>query len=156
MNRKLKLIFILTIVLIIIDQTSKGIVKYKVQESIGNDFIKITLIENTGMAFGLNEGNTKNIILTVFILLIVFNFIKNQKERIDIKTAISLGLILAGGISNLIDRIICGGIIDFIEVKYFAVFNLADCYIMIGWIFLVIAIIIYNKKRLEEKDCEKK
>lgn len=155
-NKRLKLIILLTMLLIIIDQITKYIIKYTYIDEIGNDFIKLTLIKNTGIALGINDGNIKNIILTVMILTLIINFVKNQLDRIDKKTAISLSLILGGGISNLIDRIINGGIIDFIKIKNFPIFNIADCYITIGWILLVIFIIKFSKEINEVKNCEKK
>ena len=79
-NKTIKLILIITILLIIIDQMSKVIVKYKYEEPIGNDFIGITLIQNEGIAFGLNSGNTKNMILSIIILLIVISFIRNRQN----------------------------------------------------------------------------
>lgn len=50
-NKKLKLMIIIAIVLIVIDQITKIIVQWKYEETIGNSWIAITLIENTGMAF---------------------------------------------------------------------------------------------------------
>ena len=83
------------------------------------------------------------------------NFIRTQKEMIDTKTAIALGFILAGGIGNLIDRIVHGGVIDFIQLKNFAVFNLADCYVVIGWILIVIFLVKFNQGIVGGKRCEK-
>ncbi len=154
-NKVIKVIFIVTICLILIDQLSKFVVKCKYQEPIGNDFINITLVQNSGMAFSLNSGNTKNIVLSIIILLIVMNFIRVQKDLIDLKTAVALGFILAGGISNLIDRVIQGGVIDFIRINHFSIFNLADCYVVIGWILIVIFLIKFNKGIIGGKDCEK-
>lgn len=153
-NKIVKLIFIITIFLICIDQLSKIILKYKYIEPIEGNFFGIVLIENDGIAFGMNSGNIKNIILTGFVLLIIINFIRNQKDRIDKKTATALGFILAGGISNLIDRIIRGGVLDFIKIQNFAIFNIADIYIVIGFILLVIFVIKFSRE-IGEKDCKK-
>lgn len=89
-------IVIVTVSLILIDQTSKFVIKYNYTEPIGNEIINITLIENSGIAFGLNDGNTKNIILTIIILMIIINFIKNQKDQLDDKSAVIISMILAG------------------------------------------------------------
>lgn len=154
-SKALKIILFFSIFLILIDQISKFIVQYYYEEPIGNGLLSITLIENTGMAFGLNTGNTKNIVLTIIVLFIIANFIRNQKERIDTKTAMALSMILAGGVSNLIDRIVQGGVIDFINIQKFAIFNLADIYIVIGWVLLVIFLIKFNREMVGGKDCEK-
>ena len=145
-NKIIQLMVIIASILILIDQITKIIITAKYEMPIGTGIIGITLVENTGMAFGFNSGNTKNIILTMLILGIIINFIRNQKDRIDTKTAVAISLILAGGISNLIDRIVRGGIVDFIDVKNFAIFNVADCYIFVGGILLVVFLIKFNKK----------
>lgn len=148
-----KIIF-LCIFLIGIDQASKFFVMHHTYEK-SEKWIQIQQVENTGMAFGIHKGNTKNIVLTAIVLVIVIRFIKNQKDYIDSASFISLSLILAGGIGNLIDRLIRGAVIDFIYVKNFSVFNVADCYIVIGWVGLVIAIFHFNRKIVGGKTCEK-
>lgn len=154
-NKMIKLIFCVTILLIFIDQMTKFVIQYKYENPIGNGFIRITLVQNTGMAFGFNSGNMKNMILTFVILLLIVNFIRTQKEMIDTKTSVALGFILAGGISNLIDRIMRGGVMDFIQVKNFAVLNLADCYVVIGWILIVIFLVKFNQGIVGGRRCEK-
>lgn len=154
-NKTLKIILCVTILLICIDQISKVVIQYNYKSPIGNDFIGITLAQNPGMAFGLNEGNTKNIILTALILAIIVNFIRKQIHNIDVKYAVAISMILAGGISNLIDRIIRGGVLDFIRVKGFAIFNIADCYVVLGWILMVIFIFKINIEIVGGKNCEK-
>ena len=137
---------ILIIILIIIDQTSKILITSFLHEPIGNEFVGIQIVNNTGMAFGFNDGNVKNIFLTIFVIAIVIGFIKNQAERIDKKTKIALSIVLAGGISNLIDRIFRGAILDFIRIYKFPIFNIADIYVVLGWILLVVFLIQYSRK----------
>ena len=136
----------IAISLILIDQISKVVIQYNYSEPIGNEIINITLVQNEGIAFGLNKGNIRNIILTILVLFIIINFVRKQRNKIDEKTGVAIGLILAGGVSNLIDRIFRGGVIDFINLKYFAIFNLADIYVFVGWILLIIYLIRFNKK----------
>ena len=62
---------------------------------------------------------------------------------------VSLSFMLAGGISNLIDRIARGAVIDYIDISpifKFSVFNLSDILILVGWIILVISIFTYWKE----------
>ena len=146
MRKKSIKMIIIVISLIIIDQLSKIYIINNFNKSIGNEIIKIELAKNYGIAFGLNSGNSKNIIITIIVLMIVFIFIKNQFERIDVKTGIAISMIIGGGVSNLIDRIFRGYVVDFISVKNFSIFNLADIYIVIGWILFVIFIIKFSKK----------
>ncbi len=154
-NKIIRLIIVITIGLILLDQISKMLIIKYYQTPIEKGVIGITLIQNTAMAFGFSSGNTKNIVLTSIVLLIVINFVCNQKDRIDTKTAVALSLVLAGGVSNLMDRVLKGGIVDFIKIKNFAIFNIADCYIVLGWILLIVFLIKFNREIVGGKNCEK-
>lgn len=134
------------IVIIAIDQLSKYLVTKNVTEKIGNDYFAIEITENTGMAFGFNSGNTKNIFLSLIVIFIIISFIKNQRELIGTKELMAISLALAGGISNIIDRVFRGGVLDFIKVLFIPNFNIADLCICTGWILIVIFLIIYTKK----------
>ena len=134
------------IVIIAIDQLSKYLVTKNVTEKIGNDYFAIEVTENTGMAFGFNSGNTKNIFLSLIVIFIIISFIRNQRELIGTKELMAISLALGGGISNLIDRFFRGGVLDFIKVLFIPNFNIADLCICTGWILIVIFLIIYTKK----------
>ena len=162
-NKIIKLILILSIILIIIDQASKAIIKSNYKQPIEGNIVTIYLMQNEGLAFGMNDGNNKNIALTTIILLMLINFVIRQKDNLTILNAIAISTILSGGVSNLMDRIFCGGVVDFIKVTKFAVFNIADCYIVSGWIMLVFSLIkeiIPNSseeknRNKEVEDCKK-
>lgn len=148
-NKRLIFSIIFIIFLLIIDQSSKLIAIKNNNRDI-NNFIKIEVNQNTGMAFGFNSGNSKNIVLSIFIIILVINFMKRQAELIDTKTNISLCFILGGALGNLIDRFIRGGILDFIKVYKFPIFNIADVMICIGWVLVVIFIINFSRKNRGE------
>ena len=115
-NKIVRGLLIIVITLIVIDQVSKILVSNFLKEPVGNEFVGLEIVTNTGMALGFNEGNIKNILLTIFVLLIIIRFVKNQIERIDTKTMVAISLVLAGGIGNLIDRFFRGGVLDFIKL----------------------------------------
>ena len=145
-NKIVRGLLIIVITLIVIDQVSKILVSNFLKEPVGNEFVGLEIVTNTGMALGFNEGNIKNILLTIFVFLIIIRFVKNQIERIDTKTMVAISLVLAGGIGNLIDRFFRGGVLDFIKLYKLPIFNLSDVFVVLGWILLVIFIIDFTRK----------
>ena len=114
---------LLIILLIILDQLTKYLFPYTI---------------NYGAAFGILRGYTTFlIIISLIVVLICFYYFREKKLRIG------LSFILAGTISNLIDRIFLGYVRDFIDLKIWPVFNLADSFNFIG--VILIAYIVLKK-----------
>ena len=141
LKKILKIIFIISLVIVLIDQTSKIIVNKFVKEDIEviSNVLKITKLKNEGIAFGLNKQNLGNIVITLIILFVIFNFLISQRDKLTINNIIFLSFIISGGISNIIDRIFKGGVFDFIKIGEFPVFNIADICIVLGWLLFVIS-----------------
>ena len=117
--------------------------------------LQITYVENTGAAFSVGQGNVvQYIIISSIVLGIIIRFLILQFEKIDCVTKIMLCLVLAGGISNLIDRIFRRFVLDYIDIGqllFFPIFNIADAYIVVGWIILVALTIRYTLKEVKSK-----
>lgn len=151
MNKK-KILAVLFFIIIVIDQTTKIILIDK-EISIIHGLLEFNYTENTGYAFGIGTNNILIvIILNIMILLCIIKLIKHKKESVYFPILIGLILTLAGGVSNLIDRIFRGYVIDFIDVNVlnYPNFNIADISIVIG-IFLLIIFIIKSLFKKEEK-----
>lgn len=143
-NKKiLKIILIVSILIILIDQVSKILVnKFMPDETVLlQNVLVISKLENEGIAFGFNKQNVSNIVLTILILALIIRFIVNQKKNLSTKVLVYITMIMAGGFSNLIDRIFKGAVFDFIKIGNFPIFNLADFFIVIGWILFIIDVI---------------
>ena len=146
---------IFTIIFIIIDIFSKLVVsKYlSVNESIRliKDFLSITHVRNTGVAWSLFNNQTILVLVTsiVIIIGIIIYIIKNKPSNNVEKIAYSL--ILGGAMGNLINRIIYGYVTDFIDINIFGynypIFNLADTFIVVGVILLIISSWRYEHAR---------
>ena len=108
---------LLIILLIILDQLSKYF--------LGN-------VVNYGAAFGILKGYTT--LLIIISLIVIFICIYYYKEK---KLKLGLSFILAGTIGNLIDRILLGYVRDFIDLRIWPVFNLADTFNVIGVILII-------------------
>lgn len=155
-KNKKTLIFatILSIILLFIDQIIKFfIVQNNIEISLIPNILAIKTIHNIGGAFGVGEGNTVMFIITNLIVLgLIIRFICIQKDFMDKATLYTLFVILAGGFGNLIDRLSRGYIIDFINVfptTNFPIFNLADVYIVIGWLVFVFIFSLYTYKEIK-------
>ena len=146
------------ICLITIDQLVKIAVInniYNFSITIIDGILNLTYVENTGGAFGVGSNNTFIIIIiNVFSLILITKFILSRKNEISQYMIIGLGLILAGGIGNLIDRILRGFVIDYIDINpliEYPVFNIADICVVIGCLTIGINIIVNIIK--ERKEC---
>ena len=117
--------------------------------------INITYTENRGGAWGIAQGDTLTFIVSNLLVLgIIIKFIITQKERIGILDLSALTLILGGGISNFIDRVIRGYVVDYIDVTplfNFPIFNLEDIIIIIGWLIFIAVVGISMIKLKNEK-----
>ncbi|MBF0595132.1 MAG: signal peptidase II [Candidatus Omnitrophica bacterium] len=94
-----------------------------------------TLVHNTGIAFGLfkNNGFVFFIIPVIAIGLLVYNIYYYYKfGELDRLYIAAFSLILGGAIGNLVDRIFLGHVVDFIDLRVWPVFNVADSAITIG------------------------
>ena len=143
MKKRSIFMFILVIVLITIDQLTKW---YGINFNgvIIENILNFTYAKNTGGAFGIGGSNLFMVIISnVVVLGIIIRFMFIQKDRIDKKTDIFLCMVLAGGFSNLLDRTIRGYVVDFIQWfpnLNLPLFNIADIFIVIGWLFLAMIV----------------
>jgi signal peptidase II len=92
---------------------------------------------NTGSLFGLFQNNNLLLtFLTIIAIIILISLLAWNKKHI-----LQISIILSGLLSNLLDRIFYSGVIDFIDIKIWPVFNLADSYIVIGVVLLIYKIL---------------
>ncbi len=171
-----------------LDQVTKFFVKGLKIESLGisipgmpygsskqliGDYVKLTFIENPGMAFGIDVG--PKMFLTIFTigasLLILYYIFKHRHDGLLIR--LSLAFILAGALGNLIDRtfygviygyapLFHGRVVDFVQVEFWdftflgktyttwPIFNVADVSVTLG--FLII--LFFHKKIFKEEQPE--
>lgn len=149
-------------VLTAIDQLTKYIVVNTVKINGPREFFfglfQLRYVENTGAAFSSFSENTVVLtVITVIILAVCLILILSKKFK-SMFINICLVLVVAGGIGNVIDRILCGFVVDFIEPLFinFAVFNFADCCITAGAFMLIIyeiyELVSEKKKKAEKND----
>lgn len=133
------------LMVIVLDQITKSLVcKYVFSISPVYEvtsFLNFTYTRNHGVSFGwFGEMLSPNIlsIITAGVILSLFVYAYTIKEK---STAIAYGMIVGGGLGNLIDRVRFGGVVDFIDFHLLGyhpfIFNIADCAITFGAIILL-------------------
>jgi len=107
------------------------------------DWLKLKLAYNTGVAFGVPLNSYFILAAYLAILIALIALINICYRRRQFGSAIIFSIIFVGGFSNLLDRLKFGQVIDYFDLKYYSVFNLADAMIVIG----VLVIIAFNWKK---------
>jgi signal peptidase II len=120
--------------LVVLDQLLKLFFE-QTQAFINLGFTSLHYVTNTGASFGMLQGNNP---MLAWISLIVLGIIMMNADKIDKKQALPTLMIVAGLLGNLIDRVFRGFVIDFFDLKFWPVFNLADSLIVIGVVWLII------------------
>ena len=134
---------------VVFDQLIKYFVdKFQPSFVVLNGFINIKYAKNTGGMYSLFENNNfVFIIVSVFILVsLYFIVFKMKKDNIFKVENVLWQFVFAGGVSNLIDRIFRGYVVDFIAMKPFGIFNISDALIVVSVCVLLLLYIVKSKK----------
>jgi len=139
------LFYVLALVVLVIDQ----VIKYFIHSSMYlgqsipllNGFVQLTYVRNTGAAFSLFLGFSPYLIVVgiAAVAAIIYFHFRSAKKDYYLQTA--LAFILGGSLGNLLDRILRSYVVDYIDFKFFPVFNLADIMINIGVLLIIIRLI---------------
>jgi|TARA_B100001094_G_C18089713_1_gene749745 signal peptidase II len=146
----------------IIDRISKIYVinlnnKFLSSELYSSKFLNINLIWNEGIAFGLFSFTQNNLynLLTLIISIIIIVILKMILDSQGIKKY-GLMMIFGGALGNLFDRIFYKAVPDFIDFHiegfHWFVFNVADIFITIGVIIMILFEIIFNNQKNNEQN----
>lgn len=144
------------ILLIGIDQLIKrwalNVLEYKGTITIIKNVFNLTYVENRGAAFGLFQNNQIIFIVVALVASIVGLYALHSKKINSKICKTSIVLIIAGTLGNLIDRIRLDFVVDYFDFVFVwnYVFNLADCFIVIGTILLCLYVLLKNDKTEEE------
>ncbi len=132
---------------VILDLFTKNLANIYLQKKINIlwDFLSLKYVENTWIAFSTQIPGLKYLTIILIIAIFYYYFLERKKEKKKKLFDLSFWLILAWAIWNWIERIFDSRVIDFISVKYFSVFNLADSFITI-WAIIYMYILFKNKK----------
>ena len=143
------MIFIIVSAILVLDRLTKFLVSNELNLNNSIPLIKgilyISLVHNRGAAFGFLKNQLPLFIATSLIaIILIWRALKSN--RYSKAYTIALSLILAGALGNLIDRLLYGYVIDFLDFRVWPVFNVADSAITIGAIILGWSI-LFNKEK---------
>ncbi len=153
------------VLLVFIDQFSKYYIttSMKLYDAVPvvNNVLEIHYIQNRGAAWGLFENQQVLFCCCAIVACVIgaIFYVKCVKANQLKALRICIIMILAGAVGNLIDRIRFQYVIDFIYFKLidFPVFNIADCYVTVGFIItIVIILFVYKDEDLEVLSFKKK
>ncbi len=127
-----------------LDQLTKAIVSARLLPGapvpVLGQFLRLTLVHNTGAAFGLFPGSRLPFILVSVLAIAVVLYLFARDAYRSLANRVLLGCILGGALGNLVDRIRWGRVVDFIDVGVgsirWPVFNVADSAVTLGVILL--------------------
>ena len=119
------------------------------------DVLHFTYAENKGMAFSLFSGENERWIFMLFStvaivgILLYLIFWRPESRWMQV----SLAMIAGGGIGNMIDRVLLGYVVDFIDFTLidFAIFNVADSFVCVGAGILIVCLVLDLKQEIDEE-----
>lgn len=143
-------IFLLASLLAFTDQITKYIAVEFLEKpfTIIENFFILNLAYNPGIAFSIDIPSQIVLLINIILLVIIIALAGKEVDLEKGLSQISLAFIIGGGFGNMIDRISKGFVVDFISIWQYPTFNLADIYITLGVLLIVL---FYGKIKLLEK-----
>lgn len=139
--------FVSIFLFFVLDRFTKVYILKNPLPNFGNGFLNLKINQVAAFSLPVTYFVLYPIIIVILIFLFLWWFKEFKKKSILIWPS---GLVIIGAISNLLDRLSYGGVVDFITVPYFTVFNLSDVYISIGVVWLLWHLWFYGKNLSNE------
>ncbi len=144
-----------TLVVVLLDQVSKHFFwNLGKNFDVIDGFLRVTLVRNSGAAFGMLQGGRVLLIAASVAASIFIVFLAEKVPPHERAKRVFLGMILGGAIGNLVDRLYPGHVIDFIDMGVashrWPVYNLADSAVTIGGTLLVLTFLLKREPKPEQ------
>lgn len=136
----------LALLIVAIDQVSKALVVHSLSGGrvivLFGGLVQLDYTVNSGAAFGILQARGLLFIVVAVVVSVIIVVSYRRVVASPLVVRIALGLVLGGAIGNLIDRVRLGHVVDFIDLGWWPVFNLADSSIVVGVVLLALAALI--------------
>jgi signal peptidase II len=146
-----------SVIILLLDQFTKyltiAFVKPVATVPVIQGAIHLTYAENKGAAFSILQNQRWFFIVATIIMLIAILIVWYRKKDIAPLCRVSLIMITGGAMGNFFDRLVRGYVVDMIDFRIinYAIFNIADCFVVVGTILLCIYILFFDKHYGEDK-----
>ena len=144
-----RFVILLVIAVYAVDQGTKLLVSQTIPlcSSVpATGFFRITHVANTGSAFGLFGGQNLVLIAASVLGVGVLAWFYRSHPEPSVAVRTSLGLMLAGALGNLTDRLVYGHVKDFIDIGPWYIFNVADSAITVG-VLIMLYVVLTSRER---------
>ncbi len=149
--------FLIMVILVLLDQYTKYLAALYLKPngplSLINGVLELRYLENRGAAFGMLQNRQWIfVVFAIVCMIICFWFgLKLAREGKFVAGRLCLAFLAAGAAGNLIDRVARGYVIDFIYFRLinFPIFNLADTYVSVSTVALIILVLFVYKDEEE-------
>jgi signal peptidase II len=145
-------LYVIAAVLVALDQWTKHLVRTNLPLNLDTALIPwldklftFTYIHNTGGAFGLFPGVGLPFILVAIAVVVIIILYSRQIVTGPWFLRLAFGLQLGGAIGNLVDRVALGYVTDFINFRWWPVWNVADSCIVTGTILLLVFVVFFDR-----------
>ncbi|MFH0840951.1 MAG: signal peptidase II [bacterium] len=138
-DKKAAILIAIAVFLIVVDRVMKVIALNYLTTNpfIITSRLKLSTAVNTNVAFSIPVyGTILTLIIIILILGLIWYFVKMIKNKQAVQASL-LFFVILGSASNLADRFLHNGVIDYINVERFTIFNIADVMILFGIIFFI-------------------
>ncbi|MDO4731080.1 MAG: signal peptidase II [Clostridia bacterium] len=141
--------FVIAAIVIVSDQATKLWAVQTLKDSADIQAIpyilSFTYVENRGAAFGMGQNLRWLFVAVSIVFIVIFCIALFKYKRQNLMVSISAGLILGGTVGNLIDRVLNGYVVDFLQLSFFPpTCNIADYSLTIGVVLLVIYMLFFT------------
>lgn len=138
LGKRRTILLITVVVTAAVDWTTKAIAASALSDrSVGLGLVDLRLSRNSGVAFGMGDRLPSPVILAVTATVMLAFAVAATRGALE--PPLAAGLVLGGGVANLVDRAMGGSVVDFLDVGWWPTFNLADVFLGAGCVLMVIA-----------------
>jgi len=158
--RGTRLVAALMLAVVALDQLTKAWVRSAYALGEGTPVIDgvlwLTRVHNTGAAFGMLKGCQWLLAVFAVVVLLAIAWTVSRVKDLHPLVVTGLGLVAGGASGNLIDRVVLGGVTDFIDLGWFPVFNVADIALDVGVALVIVWLLFIDGRahRSSARDAE--